>query len=63
MSGFPSKLAIWLVCVPFAVNFLATFIGIYLVERAGRRLLTLGSFVGMCNVLARQLHKEIMHQI
>lgn len=47
MSGFPSKLAIWLVCVPFAVNFLATFIGIYLVERAGRRILTLGSFVGI----------------
>ncbi|VDI17127.1 MFS transporter, SP family, solute carrier family 2 (myo-inositol transporter), member 13 [Mytilus galloprovincialis] len=47
MSGFPSKLAIWLVCVPFAVNFLATFLGIYLVERAGRRILTLGSFVGI----------------
>lgn len=47
MSGFPSRLAIWLVCVPFAVNFLATFLGIYLVERAGRRILTLGSFVGI----------------
>lgn len=47
MSGFPSKLAIWLVCVPFALNFLATFIGIYLVERAGRRILTIGSYVGI----------------
>ncbi|XP_062570301.1 proton myo-inositol cotransporter-like [Saccostrea cucullata] len=47
MSGFPSDLAIWLVCIPFAVNFLFTFIGIYAVERAGRRILTLASFIGI----------------
>lgn len=47
MSGFPSELAIWLVCVPNAVNFLCTFIGIWLVEKAGRRILTLLSFVGI----------------
>ncbi|XP_048739777.1 proton myo-inositol cotransporter-like isoform X1 [Ostrea edulis] len=47
MSGFPSDLAIWLVCIPFAVNFLFTFIGVYAVERAGRRILTLSSFIGI----------------
>ncbi|KAK7482777.1 hypothetical protein BaRGS_00025943, partial [Batillaria attramentaria] len=46
MSGFPPSLAIWLVCVPFTVNFLATFIGVFLVERLGRKLLTCISFVG-----------------
>ncbi|KAK3105963.1 hypothetical protein FSP39_009749 [Pinctada imbricata] len=47
MSGFPSEMAIWLACIPNAVNFLCTFIGIYAVEKAGRRILTLLSFVGI----------------
>lgn len=46
VSGFPSSLAIWLSCIPFSVNFLCTFIGIYAVEKAGRRVLTLLSFIG-----------------
>lgn len=46
VSGFPSSLAIWLSCIPFTVNFLCTFIGIYAVEKAGRRVLTLLSFIG-----------------
>ncbi|XP_048739335.2 proton myo-inositol cotransporter-like isoform X2 [Ostrea edulis] len=47
VSGFPSSLAIWLSCIPFSVNFLCTFIGVYAVEKAGRRVLTLLSFVGI----------------
>lgn len=47
VSGFPSSLAIWLSCIPFTVNFLCTFIGIYAVEKAGRRVLTLLSFIGI----------------
>ncbi|XP_021343197.1 proton myo-inositol cotransporter-like isoform X2 [Mizuhopecten yessoensis] len=47
MAGFPSQQAIWLVCVPNAVNMLCTFIGIYLVEKSGRKILTLISFVGV----------------
>ena len=46
VSGFPSKTAIWLVCIPNATNVLCTFIGMYAVEKAGRRILTLASFVG-----------------
>jgi SP family myo-inositol transporter-like MFS transporter 13 len=46
VSGFPSSLAIWLSCIPFSVNFLCTFIGVYAVEKAGRRVLTLLSFIG-----------------
>ncbi|KAL3853168.1 hypothetical protein ACJMK2_016733 [Sinanodonta woodiana] len=47
LAGFPTNLAIWLVCVPNAVNFLATFIGIGLVEKMGRRILTLISLIGV----------------
>ncbi|KAL3853170.1 hypothetical protein ACJMK2_016735 [Sinanodonta woodiana] len=48
LAGFPTELAIWLVCVPFAVNCLATFIGIGLVEKMGRRILTLISLIDIC---------------
>ncbi|KAL5013672.1 hypothetical protein ScPMuIL_007942 [Solemya velum] len=51
MAGFPSELAIWLVCVPNAVNFLCTFIGIWLVERVGRRMLTIVSTLGVVMAL------------
>ena len=43
------EIAIWLVCVPNTVNCLCTFIGIWLVERAGRRVLTMGSIIGKFN--------------
>ena len=46
LAGFPVELAIWLVCVPNVVNCLCTFIGIWLVEKAGRRLLTIVSMIG-----------------
>ena len=48
MSGVKSEsAAIWLSAVTAAVNFIFTFVGIYLVERIGRRPLTLGSLIGM----------------
>ena len=47
MSGVKSEsAAIWLSAVTAAVNFVFTFIGLYLVEKIGRRPLTLGSLVG-----------------
>ena len=45
-AGFPPSQAIWLVCVPFAVNFFATLFGFWSVERLGRRILLIASFVG-----------------
>ncbi|XP_071082979.1 proton myo-inositol cotransporter-like [Haliotis cracherodii] len=47
MAGFTVQHAIWLVVAPNAVNFLATFIGMYLVDRLGRKVLLLCSFVGV----------------
>ncbi|XP_046369518.2 proton myo-inositol cotransporter-like [Haliotis rufescens] len=52
MAGFPVKHAIWLVVVPNVVNFLATFIGLWLVERLGRRLLLIISVFGVIVSLA-----------
>ncbi|EGZ29435.1 hypothetical protein PHYSODRAFT_322955 [Phytophthora sojae] len=48
MAGFtdPST-AIWLSALVSFSNFIFTFAGIYLVDRAGRRLLTLGSLAGV----------------
>ncbi|KAE8882291.1 Proton myo-inositol cotransporter [Phytophthora fragariae] len=48
MAGFtdPST-AIWLSALVSFSNFIFTFVGIYLVERAGRRILTLGSLAGV----------------
>ena len=47
MSGVKSdEAAIWLSAVTAAVNFLFTVVGLYLVERIGRRPLTLGSLMG-----------------
>lgn len=46
-AGFAVSQAIWLVCIPFSVNFLATFIGMGMVERVGRRILLLFSFLGV----------------
>ncbi|XP_052283950.1 proton myo-inositol cotransporter-like isoform X1 [Dreissena polymorpha] len=52
LAGFPVELAIWLVCVPNVVNCLCTFIGIWLVERSGRRWLTIMSMIGVMIGLA-----------
>lgn len=52
LAGFPVELAIWLVCVPNTVNTLCTFIGIWLVERSGRRWLTIFSMIGVMIGLA-----------
>lgn len=38
--------AIWLAAATSSVNFFGTFIGLWLVERVGRRSLTLGSLLG-----------------
>ncbi|KAL4085921.1 hypothetical protein PRIC1_014546 [Phytophthora ramorum] len=48
MSGFTNPTtAIWLSALVSFSNFIFTFVGIYLVDRAGRRLLTLGSLAGV----------------
>ncbi len=47
MSGVrDDKLAIWLVTVTAFTNFLFTLLGVWLVERVGRRRLALGSIFG-----------------
>ncbi|KAG6615957.1 putative proton myo-inositol cotransporter [Phytophthora cinnamomi] len=48
MAGFTDPTtAIWLSALVSFSNFIFTFVGIYLVERAGRRILTLGSLAGV----------------
>ena len=42
------KQAIWLASATAATNFLFTLVGVWLVERVGRRKLTLGSLMGVC---------------
>ncbi|XP_076863681.1 solute carrier family 2 member 13b isoform X2 [Brachyhypopomus gauderio] len=47
MSGVrDDKMAIWLSAVTAFTNFLFTLMGVWLVERVGRRKLTLGSIIG-----------------
>ena len=54
MSGVKSdEAAIWLSAVTAAVNFLFTMVGLYLVERIGRRPLTLGSLMGQAQFFSR----------
>ncbi|XP_055761429.1 proton myo-inositol cotransporter-like isoform X3 [Salvelinus fontinalis] len=49
MSGVrDDKLAIWLAGVTAFTNFLFTLLGVWLVEKVGRRKLTLGSIIGTC---------------
>jgi len=38
--------AIWLAAITAAVNFVFTFVGLILVDRIGRRPLTIGSLTG-----------------
>lgn len=47
MSGIKEdSSAIWLSAITAAVNFVFTIFGVYLVEKVGRRPLTLGSLIG-----------------
>lgn len=47
MSGIRNdRLAIWLAGLTTLTNFLFTLLGVWLVERVGRRKLTLGSIIG-----------------
>ncbi|XP_077400034.1 proton myo-inositol cotransporter-like isoform X1 [Vanacampus margaritifer] len=49
MSGVrDDRLAIWLAGLATLTNFLFTLLGVWLVEKVGRRRLTLGSIVGTC---------------
>uniref|UniRef100_A0AAR2LFT8 Major facilitator superfamily (MFS) profile domain-containing protein n=1 Tax=Pygocentrus nattereri TaxID=42514 RepID=A0AAR2LFT8_PYGNA len=49
MSGVrDDKLAIWLSSLTALTNFLFTLLGVWLVERVGRRRLALGSIIGTC---------------
>lgn len=53
MAGFyDTAKAIWLSALVASVNFVCTFIGIWLVERMGRRKLTLFSMLGVVCSLA-----------
>lgn len=52
MAGFTNvSLAIWLTAAISFVGFAFTFLGMFLVERAGRRCLTLGSLLGVAAFL------------
>ncbi|KAL0154514.1 hypothetical protein M9458_048777, partial [Cirrhinus mrigala] len=47
MSGVQDdQMAIWLAAATAFTNFLFTLVGVWLVERVGRRKLTLGSILG-----------------
>ncbi|XP_030197057.1 proton myo-inositol cotransporter [Gadus morhua] len=49
MSGIrDDRMAIWLSWLTALTNFLFTLLGVWLVERVGRRKLTLGSLMGTC---------------
>lgn len=48
MSGVEDdRLAIWLASVTAFTNFIFTLVGVWLVEKVGRRKLTFGSLAGM----------------
>lgn len=48
MSGVANdRLAIWLASITAFTNFSFTLVGVWLVEKVGRRKLTLGSLTGM----------------
>ena len=47
MSGIQNDtFIIWLAAVTAGINFVFTIVGLYLVEKVGRRKLTLGSLAG-----------------
>ena len=48
MSGVQdNSTVIWLAAVVAFCNFLFSLVGLYLVEKVGRRILTLGSLLGL----------------
>lgn len=47
MAGFSNKDAIWLATIPGGANFLFTILGLFLVDRIGRRKLLIGSVCGV----------------
>ena len=49
MSGISDNVStiLWISAGVNAINFLASFIGLYLVDRVGRRLLTLVPYAGI----------------
>ncbi|XP_041348553.1 proton myo-inositol cotransporter-like [Gigantopelta aegis] len=51
MAGFSSEHSIWLVTAPNSVGLVLTFIGMWLVDRAGRKIITLVSIAGVCVAL------------
>jgi SP family myo-inositol transporter-like MFS transporter 13 len=47
MSGvYNPQTAVWMASATAVLNFLVNFLGVWLVERIGRRLLTLSSLAG-----------------
>ena len=53
MAGFSDRSqAIWMSAGVASANFLCTFIGLFLVEKIGRRKLLLASLLGVCGALA-----------
>lgn len=58
MSGVEDdRLAIWLASVTAFTNFIFTLVGVWLVEKVGRRKLTFGSLAG------RYLDEEFSYQL
>ena len=47
MAGFSENKAIWLATIPAFGNFIFTIVGLFLVDRIGRRKLLIGSLVGV----------------
>lgn len=51
MAGInSSSTAIWMSAMTASINFLFTFVGLYLVEKVGRRPLILASLLGELNM-------------
>lgn len=65
MAGIrDDKQAIWLTAATSGSNFVFTLLGVWLVDRLGRRKLTLGSLLGMpviINHLSRDLFLQQHH--
>lgn len=58
MSGVEDdRLAIWLASVTAFTNFIFTLVGVWLVEKVGRRKLTFGSLAG--RLLDEEVHFKL----
>lgn len=61
MSGVDDdRLAIWLASITAFTNFSFTLVGVWLVEKVGRRKLTLGSLTGTCHLF---VYRELSHKM